>query len=871
MKNPKKLLRNLLLCVLACVLLVAQVACKKDEPETPSEDDPAGNTQIYDPETRPLVMSISTPDGVFNPFFSTSAYDSQVVGMTQIGMLSTTAKGEITCGDNEPCVVKAYQVTTDAGEAYTTYRFIIKNGIKFSDGSDLTIKDVLFNLYVYLDPSYTGSATIYSTKIVGLEQYRMQDDRADISEGAMDAFEQGFVDEAKERIQELMDYVSQFGKGVKEEDKPGDRWTAEQKAALETDYRTVAKLFLEELNTDWNTATDSMETYKDWGFTAAWQVFLLNDGGRSELLLKDAGGKYVKDEDGNCQLDPEVAREIEEYELAEYLEAHPEMSREEAMKQWAISTVYEDYFPGTVENTNAGNFSTVVQYWATADTLRSQFAAEAKSEYFKSTDKKVPTISGITTTTTTTDFSGNDLGATHDVLCIRIKGVDPKAIWNFSFTVAPMSYYSTHNWNGKDYINAFNAATGEFGLEFGSLAFMQEVINAADKVGLPVGAGPYMASTAKGTPATKGSEFMDANIIYFQRNDYFHTLGSGLHNAYIKYLKYKVVESDQIISALSRGDIDYGEPNATSDNIEILNEEGVAHIEIKTSGYGYVGINPRYVPNVSVRRAIMKAMNTQLILQNYYKGGLAELIYRPMSTTSWAYPSGATVYKDETLGLDYSFDAIGEDIIRLVEDAGYTKNSNGVYEKVITGFGTDTLDYTFTIAGASTDHPAYAMFTEAAKLLNRCGFNVRVVTSQTALSDLSSGKLAVWAAAWSSTIDPDMYQIYHKDSNATSVSNWGYPQIKNNKTLYATEWALIQNLSDLIDEGRSTNDQQERTEIYAEALDLIMQLAVEMPTYQRCDMAAYNAGVLNRATMTSDTELSPYNGLISRIWELNYN
>ena len=81
------------------------------------------------------------------------------------------------------------------------------------------------------------------------------------------------------------------------------------------------------------------------------------------------------------------------------------------------------------------------------------------------------------------------------------------------------------------------------------------------------------------------------------------------------------------------------------------------------------------------------------------------------------------------------------------------------------------MDYKFTIAGGSTDHPAYKMFLEAAALLNEVGFDVKVVPSQQALSDLSAGKLAVWAAAWSSTIDPDMFQVYHMDSQASSVKN----------------------------------------------------------------------------------------------------
>ena len=210
----------------------------------------------------------------------------------------------------------------------------------------------------------------------------------------------------------------------------------------------------------------------------------------------------------------------------------------------------------------------------------------------------------------------------------------------------------------------------------------------------------------------------------------------------------------------------------------------------------------------------------------------------------------------------------------MLENEGY-ELVDGVYQKNIKGFGLDRLsgnNYKFTIAGGSTDHPAYAMFLKAQEILNSVGFDVKVVTSQTALSDLSAGKLAIWAAAWSSTIDPDMYQVYHIDSQASSTSNWGYKQIKAGKDTeaYEEEYAIITELSELIDQGRETTDPDERKEIYARALDKIMELAVEMPTYQRKDMSAFNKDVLDESSMTPPEKQSPYNGLLSRIWEVTY-
>ena len=303
MKSTKAFFRIVIACLLAVVMTSAVVACKPKNPDNPTN-------QKYNPEERPLSMSISTPDGVFNPFFATSAYDSSIVGMTQISMLSSDKEGNIVCGDNEPVVVKDYRVTTSADGSNTVYEFIIKNGIKFSDGTPLTIKDVLFNLYVYLDPAYTGSATIYSTKIVGLEQYRMQRASSDIGDDAMSAFEDQFYDQAKQRRLDLIQYAKLVDSTVSSSDKPDDIWSAEEKADLEKDYETVAVEFRKELESDWNN-TDK-DSYKDWGFTEVWQIFMLNDGQDSSLLLKDSQGKLVKDEDGNYQIDPEYAEYLKE-------------------------------------------------------------------------------------------------------------------------------------------------------------------------------------------------------------------------------------------------------------------------------------------------------------------------------------------------------------------------------------------------------------------------------------------------------------------------------------------------------------------------------------------------------------------------------
>lgn len=192
--------------------------------------------------------------------------------MTQIGMLGNDKNGNITYGDSEGVVTKDLQIVTEGTEdkdQTTTYYFVLKNNVKFSNGSALTIKDVLFNLYVYLDPAYTGSSTIYSTDIVGLKEYRTQE--ADETE--QDSFKLKFQVEAEARIQALVDATVEILEehGDSKPDKDQFReyliaYAAEFESISDNfknvvkDYDKAIALFKEELETDYN---NSIDTYED--------------------------------------------------------------------------------------------------------------------------------------------------------------------------------------------------------------------------------------------------------------------------------------------------------------------------------------------------------------------------------------------------------------------------------------------------------------------------------------------------------------------------------------------------------------------------------------------------------------------------------
>lgn len=862
----KSILKKTLVGVVAAGMALGATGCNKA-------------AKVYDNEVDALTFATLECDKVFNPFFYTSGTDGTIVGMTQLSMLGNDKDGHYTYGDDEAVIVKDLQIETKGTPKVnetTTYSFVLKNNVKFSSGLPLTIKDVLFNMYVYLDPAYTGSSTMYSTDIVGLKEYRTQQ----TDETEQDNFMNQFKLEAQTRIdalvsaaEEILDEYTSLDEATMRTYLKDNYASAEASKYVVEDFDKTIELFKQELENDYSNSLNSYEdtsfadekgnVYKP--FTTDVEVFLYNEG---YISWNKKEGKLTS----SFVNDPADLKKW--------------------TKEQAINTVYADKIPESIPE--------VLQYWNTAVELNNYLTNLAMEEYYKGEERTFTNISGIKfanrkepvtvngeaygTPTYNEDGSVKD---GYEVLTITINDVDPKAIWNFAFSVAPMYYYSD-----AEHIAKFDFEAN-FGVEYASQTFMNEVVKAKDKVGVPVGAGPYAASKSSGgIENITSDQFYDLGMIYYERNPHF-IMGP----AKIKKVRYKVVSTAQMLNSLYTNEVDYADPNAKPETVSELNgkkKNGIGSETVNTAGYGYIGINAGKVPDLKVRQAIMHTINTQECV-NYY-GDLASPIYRSMSKENWAYPKNATPYypfvgsavpsdlsvvnpdyrafvvkKGKKAG-EYLTEAEQQEFIRgLVEGIGYTPDGDGIYKK-----GSNLLKYTFTIAGNETDHPAYNAMIHSMEILNKCGFQINVTTDSQALSKLSSGSLTVWAAAWSSTIDPDMYQVYHKDSQATSVLNWGYKQILMNAGgKYDTEVRLLNELSKIIDAARKTNDggsaDSQRGRLYAQALDIVMQMAVELPTYQRVDLFAYNSDKIDESTFTPKNELTSYKGLTSDLHLVSLN
>ena len=168
----KRLSKILALVLVVCMTACLFVGCKKSNSKSEEAE-----------STTPLVVGYSPFNEKFSPFFSETAYDQDVWGMTQISLLNSDRRGTIIMNGIEGETINYngtdYKYTgpadckiTENADGTVTYDFKLRDDLKFSDGEKVTIDDVIFSMYVLCDPTYDGNSSLFALPIQGLTEYR---------------------------------------------------------------------------------------------------------------------------------------------------------------------------------------------------------------------------------------------------------------------------------------------------------------------------------------------------------------------------------------------------------------------------------------------------------------------------------------------------------------------------------------------------------------------------------------------------------------------------------------------------------------------------------------------------------------------------
>ena len=379
-----------------------------------------------------------------------------------------------------------------------------------------------------------------------------------------------------------------------------------------------------------------------------------------------------------------------------------------------------------------------------------------------------------------------------------------------------------------------------------------------DPAGNPIGTGPF-----KYVSYTPGQ-----NLELEKYDGYWQEGVPSLDSVEFKF----IADVDTAFVELQAGTIDISDPSYSLEAANQIATINGGNSDLDGSvittrlmdfrGYGYialsannvkVGDDPASEESKNLRKAIMTviaAYRDEGI--NSYYGDTASVINYPISNTSWAAPSvtddgykiaystdvdGNEIYTSDMSG-DTKYAAALQAALGYFEAAGYTVE-NGQVTAAPAGA---KMEYTVNIgASGNGDHPSFQVLTNAAAALKTIGFTLTVndlANASDLYSSYQSGVAEGWVAAWQSTNDPDMYQLY--DSKGST----NYYQIND------------ADLDELIEAARQTTDQDDRKAMYKEAMEIILDWGVELPVYQRSESAIFSSERIDTATIPND--LTPY-------------
>ena len=773
-------LKKLLALSIASVMVLSLAACGSSAsgdaaPEDAAEEESAEEAAEPEAEAEApeaeaeapaearenIVYATSTFGQKFSPFFATTAYDMEVVDLTQGLALAADRGGAVIEHGIEGETIN-YNGTdytyygmgdlevTQNDDGTVDYQIKIRDDLKFSDGEPVTIDDYIFSFYVLVDPTYDGSSTIYALPIEGMEEYRSgMDSRGNV---IFAAGQDGYTE--------------------------NDGYTEEQ-------------------------------------YNAFWDYYNNNAGA-------------------------DFAKEICDYCIANGYNAEGD-SVAACAANWGYeldeSADYQAFWDAIVAAYDTVEEAEEVE---TAGSTRLQLTIAALGADFEQgveTGNSAASVSGLTRVD---DYTVN----------LHMTEFDATAIYNVGLTLAPLHYYGD--------ASAYDFENNNFGFPKGDLSSIKA------KTSEPIGCGPYVFDGY-----SNGVVTLKANENYFQGKPATEVM-----------LLQESVDSDYVPGIVT-GTFDIAVPSMNDATVKAIQDangteelqgDKIHTVLVDYRGYGYLGISADLVkvgddPGSDASKALRKGFMTlfsvyrDTVINSYY-GDRAAVIQYPISNTSWAAPKPA----DEGYQAAYSVDVDGnpiydssmseEERYAAAKEAaiGYFKAAGFTYDEASGKFTDVTDTYEVMIPGqGEQDHPAYGIAVAASEVLDELGIKLQVndVGTSTWNDALESNTAMMWAAAWQSTVDPDMTQVYHSSNAHGQGTNSNHYQV------------VDEELDKLIVEGRGSADTEYRKSVYKDAMNIIMDWGCELPLYQRKDCTTFSSERIDLNTIPQD--MTPYWGWYAEV------
>ena len=336
----------------------------------------------------------------------------------------------------------------------------------------------------------------------------------------------------------------------------------------------------------------------------------------------------------------------------------------------------------------------------------------------------------------------------------------------------------------------------------------------------PMGSGPY-----------KWGGFSDNIVTLTANNDYFEGQPKTPN------VKFQFVPHADTVAELAAGRIDIGNPNSSQEVLDEIEASGnMAYELVPNAGYGYMGMNAKTMSK-EVRQGIFYLMNRKPAVQGYF-GELANVIERPMTTILAEYP------KDATEVYAYSPDKA----LEKFKEAGYTQQ-NG---KLVNSKGEQLKVVAYVGGSGSGDHPAYAMLTQASTAMAELGGELQIqdVDFNVLQAAMNDGTADMWCLAWGASNNCDRSPQF---SSTGAQNRYGIADEK---------------MDNLLAEIVKESDLEARKVLVSQMLDHAMDLAIELPLYQRQNVWGYNSDNINMDTVEESSATWDFTDFL---WKIEMN
>ena len=147
----------------------APTAAPSPQPSAEPTPEPTEEPIRVAPEEA-LTIACEPFSGRYDPFDASEGSDRLLLRLTQTPLLCRNADGSF--AETAEGVGAAGLRVMSRGDGSTQLRITMREKVRYDEGSYADASDLLFTLYVLLDPDYDGDLDLRDSAIAGLEAYR---------------------------------------------------------------------------------------------------------------------------------------------------------------------------------------------------------------------------------------------------------------------------------------------------------------------------------------------------------------------------------------------------------------------------------------------------------------------------------------------------------------------------------------------------------------------------------------------------------------------------------------------------------------------------------------------------------------------------